>query len=952
MLVDIEVSVNYMRDEEQMFVFLRDITERKRAEKVQEAIYKISQAAVSTASLEELYRSVHNILGALMTVENFYIALYDPASDMLSFPYFVDQYDRPSLPQKPRRGLTEYILRTGKPLLAPPEVFNQLLQQGEVELVGTNSLDWLGVPLKVGKRMIGVMVTQSYTEKTRFSQKELELLEFVSTQVASAIERKQAEEALRESEQKYKALVETTETGFLILDTEGRVVDANAEYVRLTGHKTLNEILGRTVMEWTAPYDRERNAVEVEKCATTGAVRDLVIDYAGPNGVITPVEINATVVQMAGSTRILSLCRDITARKQTEQLVLTQRDLGLALGTLSDLEQGLRLCLEAAQSVSLMDCGGIYLVDEMTSALNLVVHQGLSPDFIRSVSHYAADSANARLVMAGKPIYTEYFALGVPIDEASQREGLHAIAVIPIQHEGRVIGCLNVASHTRDAVPVFARTALEAVVTQIANVTMRMQAEERVRRNAARAEALAHTAARLNAQLDLDAVLNAVCEETARALNVPATSVTLYDEKREEFEHAATFGMPPAYRARAKPFPRRLFDKYAAQMGPVIVGADVQAILGLPNADLYQALAIRMMVGVTMQRDGRLIGGLNLFTFHQVRHFDDDELALLKGLADQAALAIANARLHDEVRRHAAELEQKVAERTAELSQREAALRAANEQLQQLSRMKSEFVSNVSHELRTPLANIMTYLWLLDHGKPEKHTQYVETLHRESDLLERLIEDLLHLSRLDLGTVQPVLAPVDVNQVVTLLVSDRALLFANRGLTLEARTAPNLPLIQADEKMLIQVLTNLMTNAMNYTPAGGAVTVSTAVRISDFGFRISDSAGDSPQSRCAGREQSAIPLRGTQAVRNLQWVTFSVADTGPGISAEDRVRLFERFYRGEAARQTRTPGTGLGLAICQELVERHGGKITVESEVGQGSTFTVWLPVKGDAVTG
>jgi two-component system phosphate regulon sensor histidine kinase PhoR len=200
--------------------------------------------------------------------------------------------------------------------------------------------------------------------------------------------------------------------------------------------------------------------------------------------------------------------------------------------------------------------------------------------------------------------------------------------------------------------------------------------------------------------------------------------------------------------------------------------------------------------------------------------------------------------------------------------------------------------------------------------------------------------------------VQPVLAPVDVNQVVTLLVSDRALLFANRGLTLEARTAPNLPLIQADEKMLIQVLTNLMTNAMNYTPAGGAVTVSTAVRISDFGFRISDSAGDSPQSRCAGREQSAIPLRGTQAVRNLQWVTFSVADTGPGISAEDRVRLFERFYRGEAARQTRTPGTGLGLAICQELVERHGGKITVESEVGQGSTFTVWLPVKGDAVTG
>jgi PAS domain S-box-containing protein len=131
--------------------------------------------------------------------------------------------------------------------------------------------------------------------------------------------RKRAEEALRESEHKYRALVETTETGFLIVDAQGKVVDANAEYVRLTGHKALTEILGRTVIEWTAPHDRERNAAEVEKCAATSRVRDLVIDYARPDGVITPIEINATVVRTAEGLRILALCRDITQRRRAEE---------------------------------------------------------------------------------------------------------------------------------------------------------------------------------------------------------------------------------------------------------------------------------------------------------------------------------------------------------------------------------------------------------------------------------------------------------------------------------------------------------------------------------------------------------------------------------------------------------------------------------------------------------
>jgi PAS domain S-box-containing protein len=197
---------------EGVFVLSVDITERKRMEKVQAAIYRISQAAAFTENIDELYRSVHHILGELIEVQNFYIALYEPANDLLSFPYFVDQFDPSPPPGKAGHGLTEYVLRSGKPLLASPQVFNQLRQQGEVEVVGTDSIDWMGVPLKTEERVIGVMVAQSYTEGIRYSQEDVDLLEFISTQVALAIARKQTDEQLKQNAIRAEALAEISQS--------------------------------------------------------------------------------------------------------------------------------------------------------------------------------------------------------------------------------------------------------------------------------------------------------------------------------------------------------------------------------------------------------------------------------------------------------------------------------------------------------------------------------------------------------------------------------------------------------------------------------------------------------------------------------------------------------------------------------------------------------------------
>ncbi len=227
----------------------------------------------------------------------------------------------------------------------------------------------------------------------------------------------------------------------------------------------------------------------------------------------------------------------------------------------------------------------------------------------------------------------------------------------------------------------------------------------------------------------------------------------------------------------------------------------------------------------------------------------------------------------------------------------------------ELDRLKDQFVANVSHELRTPLTNVQLHVNLLEHGAPAKRDQYLQTLKREVVRLEALIENLLSLSRLDLGKLTITLGPIDLNHLVSQLADDRRSLIAETGLLVETQLDQHLPLAQADEMLLSQILANLMTNAMHYTPPGGRVTLSTTTR------------------------QQA----------DQDWITVTVTDTGPGISAQDLPHLFERFYRGEVGRRSGTPGTGLGLAICHDIALKLNGHITVDTQPGRGAAFTVWL---------
>ena len=174
----------------------RDITQRKRFELVQNAIYKITQAAITSNGIDALYQSIHTILGELISAENFFIALYDSATGLIRFPYFIDQYDKPSSVPTPMHGLTGYVIKSGRSLSITREIYDRLVQQNEVEAVGTVAEAYLRVPLKIEDRIIGVIGVQSYIKGVHFHQEDVNLLEFVSNQVAQAIGRKRLEEEI------------------------------------------------------------------------------------------------------------------------------------------------------------------------------------------------------------------------------------------------------------------------------------------------------------------------------------------------------------------------------------------------------------------------------------------------------------------------------------------------------------------------------------------------------------------------------------------------------------------------------------------------------------------------------------------------------------------------------------------------------------------------------------
>ena len=319
--------------------------------------------------------------------------------------------------------------------------------------------------------------------------------------------------------------------------------------------------------------------------------------------------------------------------------------------------------------------------------------------------------------------------------------------------------------------------------------------------------------------------------------------------------------------------------------GKAIQIADVLADPEYTLTEAQNLGGYRTMLGVPMLREGVPIGVLTL-TRSQVRPFTDKQIELVTTFADQAVIAIENVRLFDEIQ-------------------------DKSRQLEVASQHKSQFLANMSHELRTPLNAILGYTELMADGiygeLPEKTMGVLKRLESNGRHLLGLINDVLDLSKIEAGQLVLDLSDYSLEDIAQTVRSTLEPLAADKKLAFKVEVAPKMPAGYGDGRRLTQVLINLVGNAIKFTDAGEVVIKATAT---DGSFHL------------------------------------SVRDTGPGISAVDQAKLFQEFQQADNAITRKKGGTGLGLAISKRIVEMHGGKIWVESQVGQGSTFSFTVPVR------
>ncbi len=291
----------------------RDISELRRAEQAQRALYRISEAANAAGDLSGLFPAIHGIIAELMPATNLYIATLDADGDTLSFPYFVDEHDAPPSPRATARGLTEHVLSSGAPLHASREACLELVRSGAIDLIGSPSIDWLGVPLQVGDRITGVLVVQSYTEGVSFSDADRRLLEFVSSQVAAAIERTRAAAALRASEEHLRALFAAMNDLVLVIDRDGRYLSIAPTSPKLL-YRPAEELIGKTLHEILPKEKADLGLTIIRRALAEGRAID--VEYS--------LEIGGEIVWFEGTANPLSkdsviwVAHDVTLRKQAE----------------------------------------------------------------------------------------------------------------------------------------------------------------------------------------------------------------------------------------------------------------------------------------------------------------------------------------------------------------------------------------------------------------------------------------------------------------------------------------------------------------------------------------------------------------------------------------------------------------------------------------------------------
>ena len=373
-----------------------------------------------------------------------------------------------------------------------------------------------------------------------------------------------------------------------------------------------------------------------------------------------------------------------------------------------------------------------------------------------------------------------------------------------------------------------------------------------------------------------------LARQSAAILKAEKALIVLYDPQRREMEgQNVAYGLTPQQVARMRyPVDGEARDLWNFRLnGPLLTNSARTDPRLLP--DISAILDISSLIVVPMTRGPQVLGLVAVADRVGRAPFRDEDLTTLLAVAGQATVAVENQRLHEQIKE-------------------------ANARLQEFDRIKSEFVATVAHDFRSPLMSIRGFAELtLEEPDlpPERRNEFMRTIIAETDDLASLANDTLLISHMETGQMHYDWKPVDVQRELREAIPPG---LATHAVVVDV--PDDFPIIKADTLRLRQVLNNLLSNALKYSPAGSTVTL---------------------RARERGRDQ----------------VMIEVIDEGLGVPADQVSRLFQKFERVRTQDHLKIPGTGLGLYICKRIVEGHHGRIWLESEAGQGSTFAFSLPV-------
>ncbi len=461
--------------ENQVFWVARDITDRKINELLQTAITQIAESARSSKTLTELFKSVHEAVRPLLPADNFYIAQYDPAANLITFPYHADESDRDWSPQKPDRGLTSYVLRTGRALRTTPELLSELEKSGEIVRVGVRNVDWLGVPLRTKQNVSGVIAVQTYDPSVRIVDRHTETLSVIASQVTSAIERFLAEREI----QKFKLGIERSGNAVFITDVDGSIQYANPAFEKIYGFSP-EEVIGQTPRILKSGLTPSEQYEQFWGTLLAGGTVSGEIINKTKSGALLPVfGTNSPILDEAGTIiGFLSIHQDITERKLSEDL-LKRRNAYLAasseIGKLVTSTLDLKAILP--QTVDLIrDRFGFYhsavfIVDETGRNAILQEASGETGQQMKRMGHslpVGSKSVVGEATKTGKAIVINDTASS-PVHKFNPLlPETRAEAAIPLKVGDRNIGAIDIQSTKVNAFTEEDISVLQSLADQIA----------------------------------------------------------------------------------------------------------------------------------------------------------------------------------------------------------------------------------------------------------------------------------------------------------------------------------------------------------------------------------------------------------------------------------------------------------------------------------------------------